>query len=76
MSDLISRQALMELARSHKNGMIDCNDIARVPTAYDVDKVVEQLEEETISLEDNYENEVLCIQKNVAIEIVQKGGAE
>lgn len=32
MSDLISRDALMELARNHVNRTVDCNDIARFPT--------------------------------------------
>ena len=31
MSDLISRSALMELARNHIGGTVDCNDIARFP---------------------------------------------
>lgn len=29
---LINANALMEFARNHINGMIDCNDIARFPT--------------------------------------------
>lgn len=29
---LIDANALMEFARNHTNGMIDCNDIARFPT--------------------------------------------
>lgn len=29
---LIDANALMEFARNHVNGMIDCNDIARFPT--------------------------------------------
>ena len=32
MSDLISRSALIEFARNHFGGEIDCNDIARFPT--------------------------------------------
>lgn len=31
MSDLISREALMEYARNHVGHTIDCNDIARFP---------------------------------------------
>lgn len=31
MSDLISRSALIEFARNHFGGEIDCNDIARFP---------------------------------------------
>lgn len=30
-SELISRDALLELARSHVGGTVDCNDIARMP---------------------------------------------
>lgn len=32
MSNLIDRDALMELARNHIDGTVDCNDIARFPT--------------------------------------------
>jgi hypothetical protein len=35
---LINANALMEFARNHINGMIDCNDIARFPTT-DADPV-------------------------------------
>jgi hypothetical protein len=31
MSDLISREALLEFARNHIGGTVDCNDIARFP---------------------------------------------
>ena len=31
-TDLISRSALIEFARNHFGGEIDCNDIARFPT--------------------------------------------
>lgn len=48
--------------------------IKDMPTAYDVEKVVKQLEEETIALEDNYGELVECIPKNLAIDIVRKGG--
>ena len=33
MSDLISRDALMEYARNHIGHTVDCNDIARFPAA-------------------------------------------
>ena len=39
MSDLISRSGLMELARNHIGGTVDCNDIARFP-AVDAVEVV------------------------------------
>ena len=38
MSDLISREALLEFAHNHVNGTVDCNDIARFP-AVDADPV-------------------------------------
>lgn len=49
----------------------DCRVVRRlksIPTAYDVDKVVEELEMETcVNLEDVYKN---------AIDIVRRGGVE
>lgn len=49
MSDLISRSALIEFARNHFGGEIDCNDIARFPTIDTVPRwipVEERLPEE------------------------------
>lgn len=42
---MIDADKLMEYCNNLKDKKIDCNDIARFPTAYDVDKVVERLEE-------------------------------
>lgn len=42
---LIDANALMDYTLNQKSRTIDCNDIARFPTAYDIDKVVEQLED-------------------------------
>ena len=39
MEDLISRDALLEFARNHVGGTVDCNDIARFP-AIDAVEVV------------------------------------
>lgn len=41
---LIDADKLMEYCQNLKERKIDCNDIARFPTSYDVDKVVEELE--------------------------------
>lgn len=41
---LIDADKLMEYCLNQKSRTIDCNDIARFPTAYSVDKVVEELE--------------------------------
>lgn len=40
---LIDADALMVYCRNQKSKTIECNDIARFPTAYDADKVVEEL---------------------------------
>lgn len=71
---LIDADKLMEYCQNLKERKIDCNDIARFPTAYDVDKVVQQLEEEKdmIALDDDssfwYKNAI-----DDAIEIVKDG---
>lgn len=43
------------------------------PTAYDPEKVIKELEKETIALEDNFGELVECIPKNIAIDIVKRG---
>ena len=42
---LIDADALMEYVLNLKGKTISCNDIARFPTAFDKDKVIEELEE-------------------------------
>lgn len=76
MSRLIDADALMEYVLNLKDKRIGCNDIARFPTAYDIDKVIEELEElkdeeiRTSGLTSAY------VQICNAIEIVKRGGAE
>ena len=67
MSDLISRQAVIEVLK--QTGIIQDNDLGhlvvdeinRIPIAYDVDKVVEQMKEEEMPLEDSDGNYVSCV---------------
>lgn len=89
MSDLISRKAVIDTLK--QNGIIVDNELGnlivdeinRIPTAYDVDKVVEQLEEEYISAicwnnkPCNYPETIGCCYDraiNKAVEIVKGGG--
>ena len=90
MSDLISRSALLEIIENMNfdfgNDSDDTETIIEMvseavnnqPTAYDVDKVVEQLEEEEMPLEDNDGNYVLCVvvPTRVAEMIIRAGGKE
>lgn len=64
---LIDADALMDYTYNQKSRTIDCNDIARFPTAYSVDKVVEEIEAYG-------KNTDVCISKKNAIEIVKQGG--
>ena len=80
---LIAANKLIESFEKVKNESTCLADIAQIigvqcvideqPTAYDVDAVVEQLEEACISLSD-YPGYVVDIEK--AIEIVKGGGAK
>lgn len=79
---LIDANALMKYTQNQVSKTIDCNDIARFPTAYNVKSVEEQLENasyrtESSFDEDGYSNddaeEVVLLEK--AIEIVERGGA-
>lgn len=82
MSRLIDADALMEYVLNLKDKRIGCNDIARFPTAYDIDKVIEELEDEAVNMtefftddyRDNYYRGAYAAYC-YAIEIV-KGGAE
>lgn len=66
------------------NYVLDYRDIQEQPTAYDVDKVVEQLEEKDSDCEDfgtcNYCQRNWCprtlIDRDVAIKIVKAGGID
>ena len=51
-------------------------DLDAQPTAYDVDKVVEQLEEASCYIEDGYGHAGHLVFTDEAIEIVKKGGEQ
>lgn len=89
MSDLISRSKLIENFRKCYSGHLGmenpdacmtfhdiCNVINNTDTAYDVDKVVEELEDLEIHFDNDYfsSNREVMIVKNDAIEIVKQGG--
>lgn len=63
---LIDAYALMDYTYNQKSRTIDCNDIARFPTAYSVDKVVYEIEAYG-------KNTYVCISKKNAIKIVKQG---
>ena len=74
-NDLISRSALMQSLRG--NVLVDVTSnleqaIAEQPTAYDVDKVVEQIEE-YVKESSNVDYNMAMIE---AIEIVKSGGID
>ena len=80
---LIDANALMEYTQNLKSRTIDCNDIARFPTAYDIDKVVEQLEsletyKQTVTMEKHpfCASEIETVSKKKAIEIVKGNYSE
>ena len=53
------------------------NMIEDAPTAYDVDKVVEQLEElKTINVDISFETIIRTLRKDVVLEIVKGGGVD
>lgn len=80
-NDLINRNAVIEEFYKLIGGDLDASEvyyiekvINSIPTAYDVDKVVEQLEEA------KYEDELypcnLCVEIEEAKRIVKSGGIE
>ena len=72
MSRLIDADALMEYVQNQKSKTIDCNDIARFPTVYDVDAVVEELKARAIE----FEIFGMCndfVEISHAIEIIKRG---
>ena len=85
MSDLISRETVIDILK--QTGIIQDNDIGhcvieeinRIPTAYDIDKVVEELEliraKKTCNKEKCDTKEIcrICVVDD-AIEIVKQGG--
>lgn len=85
MSDFISREALLDDIRKTITEKLDTMDwlnmISRQPTAYDVDKVVEQLENKIFSAEvynDDFNgvqiDNLLCM--GDVYEIVKAGGVD
>ncbi len=67
-----------------KNEDMDCLDFLRIasvidkqPTAYDPNKVVQQLENlKTINVDIGFETTVSTLRKDVVMEIVKAGGAD
>lgn len=95
MSDLISRQLVENTVRAyfvnliekgiHEIDTVDCNaelqkEIDDIPTAYDVDKVVEQLEhmDRTPLYEDENSEEIIdyLLEQSEVIEIVKGSGKD
>ena len=76
MSDLISRSQLLKEIESW-GGCVDAlhDYIQNMPTAYDVDKVVEELEKESFTTTDTVCGGIFkAIRLSSAIEIVKQGG--
>ena len=88
MSDLISREMVIDILK--QTGIIQDNDIGhcvieeinRIPTAYDIDKVVDELEKNASRYTKKYVTpcgnngyrDTKAISVNKAIEIVKQGG--
>ena len=70
---LIDANELIKYTEEQPGEIIDSGDIAYFPTAYDIDKVVEQLKKESWSLGSDDVIEHYCVDLLDAIEIV-KGG--
>ena len=76
MSDLISRSQLLKEIETW-GGCVDAlhDYIQNMPTAYDVDKVVEELEKESFTTTDTLCGGIFkAIRLSSAIEIVKQGG--
>ena len=77
--DLISRKSLIEnlnkFAPEHYNALVN-NLIAKEPTAFDKEKVIEELKGQIELVSYNPMTAGRYIKKNRAIEIVEKGGIE
>ena len=75
MGDLISRSAVMEIIEKHECDTARIKDgIFNLPTAFDVEKVVEQLEDDAFEIDINLFGRMECINKEDAVEIIRKGG--
>lgn len=89
MSDLISREKALQALIEYRGYVIDqdgemairLDDLKEVldeiPTEFDVDKVMDELKEQSYELDFNgeYENSNV-IDSEIAIEVVKKGGVE
>lgn len=85
---LIDADALMDYCQNQKSKTISCNDIARFPTAYDVDKVVEDIGKIEVGGDCRHKCEYydwsvgacqgICEDyvRNRAIDIVKRGGVD
>lgn len=89
MSDLISREVVIDVLK--QTGIIQDNDLGhlvideinRIPTAFDIKKVVAELEDKSSNYKKSYKSNgkntyktIKAISKNKAINIVRKGGVE
>lgn len=78
MSDLISRNDLINKIRGIVPGSQDVDFIVRLideqPTAYDVEKVVEELEK--LPRDSSWNHNSNNINRSNAIDIVKRGGVE
>lgn len=80
MSDLISREKVIDVLK--ETGIIQDNDLGhlvvdeinRIPTAYDVEAVVEKLDKACFSASDDYPGYVIDVE--YAVDIVEAGGKE
>lgn len=77
---LIDADALLEKLKGTPRYFDLKHDIEEQPTAYDVEKVLEQLEENAITdaLAVAYlaQNKITFVSKRKALEIIEKGGVE
>lgn len=84
MGDLISRRKMIELVNNHINEIEDkdvkevyesfINFINRQPTAYDVEKVVAELERNRSVFEK--QNVLPLVNMDYAVKVVKRGGVE
>jgi hypothetical protein len=80
MSDLISRNDLTNKIRGIVPGSQDVDFIVRLideqPTAYNPEKVVEEIKEATFGVDVTYTDSEDVVESEEAIRIIRKGGVE